>query len=362
MRPKNTKYNLNKQVVLRNKAINKIKKKLLPNKKIIKIMLIGSSVKGTFGKYAPPGFRESLYSDFDFIVIVKNSYKIPSWLKKEPRGKPFPNSRLNLAYRNKKFIENKYDIEIFFIREKNFKNKIIQKLGEKAGIPMIKNSKHKNLIIYEPKIKAIIFDVDDTLIDFSKLATPVHIKVAKKLKIKIPNKTQLNRLYGKPWINIANKFWQKENHKKIKKEILKEYKKQNFKPIPGAIKVIKKLKDKYILGVVSSKSRAILKSQFKQTKIPYKNFKFMYADKDTKLNKPDPRVFSKAIKKLKLKRNEILYVGDSIYDCIATKKAKLKFVAVLTGHYSKKEFIKKGIKTKNILKSIKYLPKWLEND
>ncbi len=60
-------------------------------------------------------------------------------------------------------------------------------------------------------IKAIIFDVDDTLINFSRLATPIHIKVAKKLKIKIPNKTQLNRLYGTPWKNIANKFWKKEN-------------------------------------------------------------------------------------------------------------------------------------------------------
>jgi len=211
-------------------------------------------------------------------------------------------------------------------------------------------------------IKAIIFDVDDTLIDFSKLATPTHIKVARKLKIKIPNKTQLNRLYGTPWKFIANKFWPNKNHKKIKQEIIKELKNQKFKPFPGTINIIKKLKIKYSLGVVSSKSKAILISQFKQTKIPYKNFKFMYAAEDTKFNKPDPRVFSKAIKKLKIKRNEILYVGDSIYDCIASKKAKFKFVAVLTGHYSKKEFIKKEVKTKNILSSIKQLPRWLENE
>jgi len=212
-------------------------------------------------------------------------------------------------------------------------------------------------------IKAILFDVDDTLIDFSRLATPIHIKVAKKLKIKIPDKYKLNRSYGMPWKNIAKIFWPDENYKKLRQEIIKELKKQKFKPFPGAINTIKKLKDKYILGVVSSKSKPILISQFKQTKIPYKHFRFMYSAEDTKFDKPDPRVFSKPIQQLKnIKRNEILYVGDSIYDFISSKKAKLNFVAVLTGHYTKKEFLKLGLKNKNILSSIKYLPYWLKNE
>tara|TARA_Y100000034_G_C6709057_1_gene313099 strand:+ start:198 stop:671 length:474 start_codon:yes stop_codon:yes gene_type:complete len=148
-RPKKTPYDKITQSILLKKAINKIKLKFLPNKNIIKIILIGSSVKNSFGKYDPPGFRNSLYSDFDFIIFVKDNYKIPKWLKKEPTGKPFPDDKLNLAYRNKKFIDKKYDVEIFFIREKEMNNKEIQKLGEKAGIPMSKKTKHKNLIIYK---------------------------------------------------------------------------------------------------------------------------------------------------------------------------------------------------------------------
>ena len=68
-----------------------------------------------------------------------------------PTAKPFPNNKLNLAYRNKRFIDRKYDVEVFFIREKNMNDKKIQKLGEKAGIPMTKNSRHKHLIIYDKK-------------------------------------------------------------------------------------------------------------------------------------------------------------------------------------------------------------------
>lgn len=148
LRPKNTPYTLTKQKTLRNKSIKKIKSKFLPNNKIIKIILIGSSVKNTFGRYEKLGFRGSLYSDFDFIIFVEDNYKIPKWLKKEPTGKPFPYDKLNLAYRNKKFIDNKYDVEVFFIRKKTMIGKRFQKLGEKAGIPMTKNSKHKHLVIH----------------------------------------------------------------------------------------------------------------------------------------------------------------------------------------------------------------------
>lgn len=133
---------------LKDQAIKKIKSKLFPDEKIIKIILIGSSVKDSFGKYEPPGFRGSLFSDFDFIVFVEDDYEIPQWLDKEPSGNPFPSDELNLAYRQKKLIENKYDVEVFFVKSKNMNDPKIQQLGEEAGIPMTKNSKHKHLVVY----------------------------------------------------------------------------------------------------------------------------------------------------------------------------------------------------------------------
>ena len=133
---------------LRNEAIKKIKSKILPDEKIIKIILIGSSVKNSFGEYEPLGFRGSLFSDFDFIVFVEDNFEIPEWLDREPDGKPFPDDSMNLAYRNKKFIDDKYDVEVFFIRKSNMQDSKIQELGELAGIPMTSNSKHKHLIIY----------------------------------------------------------------------------------------------------------------------------------------------------------------------------------------------------------------------
>ncbi len=147
-RPQKKVFQKDEIASLRNQAIEKIKSKLLPDEKIIKIILIGSSVKNSFGDYEPPGFRGSLFSDFDFIVFVEDDFEIPKWLDKEPTGKPFPNDELNLAYRQKKFVENKYDVEVFFIRKSNMQDSKIQELGELAGIPMTSDSKHKYLIVY----------------------------------------------------------------------------------------------------------------------------------------------------------------------------------------------------------------------
>ncbi|MAG47963.1 hypothetical protein CL617_05125 [archaeon] len=149
-RPKKKIFQKEKIDFLRNKAIDKIKVKFLPDEKIIKIILIGSSVKNTFGEYEKPGFRGSLFSDFDFIIFVEDNYGIPKWLDKEPDGKPFPNDKLNLAYRSKNFLENMYDVEVFFVRRKTMENPEIENLAEMPGceIPFSEKSKWKQIVVY----------------------------------------------------------------------------------------------------------------------------------------------------------------------------------------------------------------------
>lgn len=77
-----------------------------------------------------PGFRGSLYSDFDFIVFVEDNYEIPQLLNRELSGKPFSCDEMNLAYRNKKCIDDRYDVEIFFIRRKKAPMQMIRHEGD----------------------------------------------------------------------------------------------------------------------------------------------------------------------------------------------------------------------------------------
>lgn len=148
-RPNKKNYSEESVAILRDKAIDKTKEMFLPNDKIIKIYLIGSSVKGDFGEYEPPGYRSSLFSDFDFIFFVEDDYIIPD-LDKEPDGRPFPDDSLNLTYRIRKFVDDKYDAEVFFIRKSTMENKQIQKFAEAPGceIPFAENSNWQHIVVY----------------------------------------------------------------------------------------------------------------------------------------------------------------------------------------------------------------------
>ncbi len=148
-RPTKTPFILSEQVRLRGLAIQAIKELLLPNEDIIKIILIGSSVKGTFGRYDPPGFRGSLYSDFDFIVFVRDGYVIPTCLKREINGRPFQDEKYDLAYRKERIVEEKYDCEIFFVREGTMGEADVVERGETAGIPMQEaTTRNKFIVVY----------------------------------------------------------------------------------------------------------------------------------------------------------------------------------------------------------------------
>lgn len=211
-------------------------------------------------------------------------------------------------------------------------------------------------------IKAIIFDIDDTILNFSRKTVYCYLETAKDLKLKPVAKEKIFKFYGTPLKNMVKKFWPKADPKKFEDRATEKIRKLKIKPIKGAKQVIKNLSKNYKLGLLTSKAKVLMNLNLKQNKISKRLFVFSYSKDDVKYHKPDPRVFSKPLKKLKLKPKEILYIGDSIYDCIATKRAKINFIAVLTGHYTKKEFQKYKVDNNNVLKSINSLPKWLKQN
>ena len=211
-------------------------------------------------------------------------------------------------------------------------------------------------------IKAIIFDVDNTLINTGNISARAYLSTAKELGLKQVSIKDIKSFFGIPSHVIIKKFWPNMDVKKFQSIKHKKILSKKVKEIPGAKSVIKSLYRKYKIGLLSSKTRALMYPHLKQINLSTKYFRFIYSSDDVKFHKPNPKVFSKAVKRLKLKNNEILYVGDSIYDCIAAKRANLNFIAVLTGVYRKKDFKKRGVKNDNVLKSIKDLPRWLNRN
>ncbi len=211
-------------------------------------------------------------------------------------------------------------------------------------------------------IRAIIFDSDDTLIDFSGKAVKCIQETAIKLNLKPYNKNDINKLWGRSLKYIVKELYGKKYYRKFKKIYFRIINKIKFKELKGARIVIKLLKNNYFLGVLSAKPSQIMFKNFKDAGFHIKDFKFAFSADDTKFHKPSPRVFDKAkkiLRKYKISNNEVIYVGDALIDYLAAKSAGLKFIAVTQGYYKKNDFIKIGLKKENILNSIRLLPYWL---
>lgn len=169
-------------------------------------------------------------------------------------------------------------------------------------------------------IKAILFDIDNTLTDFMKIKhacceagvnamIKAGLKTEKKKTLKI-----LFELYDKHGIEyqmIFEKFLKKVN-RKIDYHILEHgiiaYRKafvKNIKPYPKVIPTLKKLNRNYKLAVISDAPRMKAWERLIAMKID-KYFDTVILSKPKTTSSP----FKAALKKLKVKPEEAIMVGD----------------------------------------------------
>ena len=65
-------------------------------------------------------------------------------------------------------------------------------------------------------------------------------------------------------------------------------------------------------------------------KIDY--FSYIVSSEELKKGKPDPEGVNKILKVSKSNKKDVIYVGDSLYDYIAAKKAKVKYLHATWGY------------------------------
>ncbi len=210
--------------------------------------------------------------------------------------------------------------------------------------------------------KLICFDLDNTLVDSDKAHILAYNEALEKLGFKKKNKNFLKKLFGMPHHKIARMTLPIYNEE-ISKKYLIEHDKILFdktskfvKPFPGIINTLKELKKNYDLAVLSNCNHKIILVSLKHAKIDKKLFKIIIGNDDVKHGKPYP---DEVLKAEKLEHHEADFmVGDSIYDVLAGKRAKVKTISVLTGNYSKN--LLKKYHPDYILKSVNEIPKILK--
>ncbi|MDD4353076.1 MAG: TIGR02253 family HAD-type hydrolase [Candidatus Nanoarchaeia archaeon] len=189
-------------------------------------------------------------------------------------------------------------------------------------------------------IKAVLFDLDNTLIDFVKMkleCSKESVKAMIKAGLEMDEETAYNKLlelYYETSLedHLIFQHFLKKNTGKVDYKILSAaivaYKKivnGLLIPYEGVYDTLKKLKSKgLILGVVTDARK--LNAWIRLTSAGLSNyFEIVLTLGDSKYKKPHKRPFIKAARQLKLKPEEIIFVGDNPQrDIKGAKKVGMK--------------------------------------
>lgn len=177
-------------------------------------------------------------------------------------------------------------------------------------------------------IKSILLDVDGTIIDTEYVMTR---SLQKTLLEELDREIQIEELkyiLGIPGKEAIKKFTNNEEEmdyllSKWGENVLLLAK--HAQVFPHMEKVIQALHSKGIqLGIVTSKTREEMKNEFDKFNLN-QYFDIQITASDTDLHKPFPNPISKAIEELGIKKEETIYIGDSIYDMQSANACGVSF-------------------------------------
>ena len=199
------------------------------------------------------------------------------------------------------------------------------------------------------RLKAVIFDIDGTLIDSNDAHAESFVAAFKKFGVTVPF-VELKWLIGMGADLILEKYLTKKEIEKFGAP-LTEYRKQIFlgeylpklKVFPKMRGLLEKIKrDERRIALASSASDEELAKYHELLKIEDLLDEETSSD-DAEKSKPAPDIFQAALRKLKdIEINEALVVGDTPYDAEAARKARLRIIGVKSGGWSRERLTDAG--------------------
>lgn len=184
------------------------------------------------------------------------------------------------------------------------------------------------------------FDLDNTLIDSEKVSVFSYNYAFKKSGFREVEFEKLVKLLGRPHGEII-KMLTKCRDMKVIEKINRDHHRtiikyaDKAKVLPGVEYTLRQLKKSYELAIISNASHKNILALLRGAKLDKRLFNILIGNDDVEKSKPWP---DEILKAEKLLHHEAKFmVGDSIYDVIAGKRAKVKTIAVLSGRYSRSQ-------------------------
>ncbi|MHA1728517.1 MAG: HAD family hydrolase [Promethearchaeota archaeon] len=223
----------------------------------------------------------------------------------------------------------------------------------------------------EKAIKAILFDMDGTITDTLKYHIEAFKQTLELMGINVKNdkiKEIENNLGRTPKDILRTLIFENKNPKDMTEQELEKLEKyagiktekfnqlipKHPKVLPGALNLLKKLKERgYKLGLISSTPIRNVKKILERANLLEYLDQLVTAE-DILIGKPDPAPFLKGSKKLGIPVLNCAVIGDSPHDLESAHRGGFQLIiATLTGKHSRNLIIKK--KPMIIVKNLKYL-------
>jgi HAD superfamily hydrolase (TIGR01549 family) len=198
-------------------------------------------------------------------------------------------------------------------------------------------------------IKAVIFDIDGTLIDSVDAHAESWVTTFKKFGKEISFE-EARKLIGMGSDQFLNDYFTKEEVEEQKKEIDK-YRSELFaneymakiKPFPKVRNLFLKLKQDGIKIVLASSATEEEVGKYEEIARIKDLVEHKTSADDAEESKPEPDIFQAAYEKLdKINKQETVVISDTPYDAVAAKKARLRIIGVLSGGWTKKKLVESG--------------------
>ncbi len=191
-------------------------------------------------------------------------------------------------------------------------------------------------------IKAIIFDLDGTLVDSVDYHTEAWVKAFQEYGYDFPF-DKLRQQIGKGSEYIISELLNSDEAEKLESDIAgyrKKYYQDNLlekvQPFPKVKELFKTIKADDIKIVLASSARTETIEHYKKLLEIEDLIGGATSTDDVDKSKPEPDIFLSALNKLdNIASEEVIVVGDSPYDAIAAGKASLRTIGVLCGGFER---------------------------
>ncbi|MBI5158945.1 HAD family hydrolase [Candidatus Micrarchaeota archaeon] len=208
------------------------------------------------------------------------------------------------------------------------------------------------------KFKAIVFDWDGTLFDSISSCWQVYLEVFDEFGITRISLEQFREEFiGDYHAYYLFKGIKEKDLWKVDELWRRLFAKKKVFLLPHVFSTLKQLHEKKVkIALVSNGDGARIREELKEHHI-HSFFNTIVTSDDVREFKPSPNGLIIALKRLGVKKSEVLYVGDSEDDVRAGKRAGIKTIGVLSGLHSRERLEKAKPdflleKTENVLELV----------